>query len=366
MVRSWSFVAALVLGSLALTLSGCGKTDVPGSASGDTKGDAHAHKPSAHGGIIVPLGSDSYHAEAVFEKNGVVRLYTLGADESRVMEVDAEPVQAFVKAEGDTEAESIVLRPQPQAGDTKGKTSQFVGHIGREKWGKKVSVTIPNFTIGKERFRLNFSNTQDDHGVVQPMAAADEKKLYLEPGGIYTAADIKANGNMVASQKFQGLRAEHDMQPKPGDKICPITETKANPKFTWVVGGQTYEFCCPPCVDEFVGRAKQDPKLIKAPTEYVQGAKPTPKPQDPDEATIQAERKKLNPEDRKLVEAQEWCVATEERLGSMGAPIKLMVKDQPVFVCCKGCQRKTLANPDATLATVKQLKAKKQAELSSK
>ncbi|MBP3960549.1 hypothetical protein J8F10_35440 [Gemmata sp. G18] len=74
---------------------------------------------------------------------------------------------------------------------------------------------------------------------------------------------------------------------------------------------------------------------------------------------IAAERAKLSPEDRALVEAQEWCViSSDERLGSMGAPIKLTIKGQPVFVCCKGCVRKAEANPDATLTKVADLKAK--------
>src|SRR5262245_17017010 len=74
---------------------------------------------------------------------------------------------------------------------------------------------------------------------------------------------------------------------------------------------------------------------------------------------VQAERAKLSAEDRALVEAQEWCVVqNDERLGAMGAPVKLMVKDQPVFVCCKSCQKKALADPDATLAKLAELKAK--------
>ncbi len=56
--------------------------------------------------------------------------------------------------------------------------------------------------------------------------------------------------------------------PKPGEKICPITLTKANAKVAWIVGGKTYEFCCPPCVDEFVKMAKTDPDSVKAPEEY--------------------------------------------------------------------------------------------------
>ena len=57
-------------------------------------------------------------------------------------------------------------------------------------------------------------------------------------------------------------KAEHDLKPKAGEKICPATLTKANPKFSWVIDGKTYEFCCPPCVDEFVALAKEKPDGI--------------------------------------------------------------------------------------------------------
>jgi hypothetical protein len=97
---------------------------------------------------------------------------------------------------------------------------------------------------------------------------------------------------------------------------------------------------------------------------------PTPAPLSPPKAMtneesseITAVRAKLSPEDKALVEAQEWCViSTEERLGSMGAPIKLDIKGQPVFVCCAGCQKKAKADPDATLAKVAELKAKAKQE----
>ena len=81
------------------------------------------------------------------------------------------------------------------------------------------------------------------------------------------------------------------------------------------------------------------------------------------DAEVRAERDKLSAEDRAAVEAQEWCVInTGERLGGMGPPLKVTVKDQPVFVCCKGCVRKAQADPDKTLATVADLKAKAAAE----
>jgi hypothetical protein len=81
-----------------------------------------------------------------------------------------------------------------------------------------------------------------------------------------------------------------------------------------------------------------------------------------EDADIRAERAKLGPEDQRLVAAQEFCaISTDARLGSMGPPVKVSVKGRPVFLCCKGCQKKALANPDKTLATVEKLKAKVEA-----
>ena len=66
--------------------------------------DEHAHKPGAHGGTIISTGRESYHAEAVFETGGVVRLFMLGQDESRVIDVESQTLTAYVKADGDTQA----------------------------------------------------------------------------------------------------------------------------------------------------------------------------------------------------------------------------------------------------------------------
>lgn len=82
------------------------------------------------------------------------------------------------------------------------------------------------------------------------------------------------------------------------------------------------------------------------------------------EEDIKAERDKLRPEDRKLVDAQDFCpIMPDSRLGGMGAPVKVMLKDkmgmdQAIFVCCKGCVKKAERKPDETLAKVAELKAR--------
>jgi hypothetical protein len=277
MFNSFCVLRVVAVSAVAVVLVGCGvQSQKPAGgptppASHAEHGDTdHAHKPSAHGGIIVPIGRDNYHAEAVFETGGGLRLYTLGKDESKVLEVEAQPLTGYVKPDGAMEATSFVLKAEPQPGDAPGKTSQFVGKLPREVWGKPVEVTIPSLRIGGERFRVGFKSTATAHGEAMPPKVADEaeRKLYLTAGGKYTEADIQANGSVTASERFKGFKAEHDLKPKPGDKVCPITDTKANPKVSWVVGGTTYEFCCPPCVDEFVQTAKDKPTEVKDPEEY--------------------------------------------------------------------------------------------------
>ena len=301
MSRSLLFTgAAVVVTAVALMIAGCSEsaTHAQGSSASSSAGASsqsaedvkptntpavtataehegeHSHAGGAHGGTIVSLGRDSYHVEAIVTNTGELRLYTLGSDESRVMDVEMQELVAYAKASGGTDATSISLKAQPQPGDASGKSSLFVAQLPQSLVATAVDVTIPNITIAGERFRLGFTTKTDDHAdAAMPGKVSDEaeKKLYLTPGGLYTQADIEANGHMTASEKFKGFRAKHDLHPKPGDKICPVTLTLANPACTWVIGGKKYEFCCPPCVDNFLEMAKNDQtaKDILAPEEYV-------------------------------------------------------------------------------------------------
>lgn len=68
-------------------------------------------------------------------------------------------------------------------------------------------------------------------------------------------------------------------------------------------------------------------------------------------ATDDAETK-LSAEDQALVDAQKICPVGKQELGSMGTPIKVMLGDRPVFVCCEGCREPLLAEPDKYLANL--------------
>jgi hypothetical protein len=113
--------------------------------------------------------------------------------------------------------------------------------------------------------------TFDSARTAMPAALADaeELNLFQTAAGKYSLADIAANGPLLPSQKYRGFRAQHDYSPQPGERVCPITRTKANPNCTWIVAGESYEFCCPPCIAEFVRTAKLNPAQVLPAEEYL-------------------------------------------------------------------------------------------------
>jgi hypothetical protein len=63
-------------------------------------------------------------------------------------------------------------------------------------------------------------------------------------------------------------------------------------------------------------------------------------------------RTRPSTEDEKLIARQKVCPVMDEPLGSMGAPVKVIVDGRVVFLCCKGCERDLRADPRKYLAKV--------------
>ncbi len=71
---------------------------------------------------------------------------------------------------------------------------------------------------------------------------------------------------------------------------------------------------------------------------------------------INANMAKLNPVDQQLARNQVFCAIDQDaRLGSMGPIQKVMLNNQPVFLCCKGCAAEATAHPAETLLKVQNL-----------
>ena len=71
---------------------------------------------------------------------------------------------------------------------------------------------------------------------------------------------------------------------------------------------------------------------------------------DSDMDKMKAALAKLPEADRLAAEKQHMCPVRGEMLGTMGAPLKVAVKGQDVWLCCKGCKDQLLESPDEYLA----------------
>ena len=283
MKRTWILG---VVGSFALAVfvAGCSqdgnqapeKTVENAAPKEQAKADGdHGHKPGQHGGTIIEIGRDNYHAEAIFGEKGLVRLHLLAKDEAQIQEVEQQTLKTYAKAEGDPKPPvPFELVPKPRSDDSKGKTSIFEGTLPEPLRDKRVEITVTTIRIEGGRFRFAFKNFKEEpHAdVAMPKAISGQKMkaLYATVKGKYTEADIEANGKgKTASDVYGNEMTDHDDNPQPGDKICPISKTKANPKVSWIIGGKKYEFCCTPCINEFVKKAQEKPDQVKDAGFYV-------------------------------------------------------------------------------------------------
>jgi Cu(I)/Ag(I) efflux system membrane fusion protein len=165
-------------------------------------------------------------------------------------------------------------------------------------------------------------------------------------------------------------------------RFCPVLQSnrlgKMGPPHKVILDGQPVFLCCSGCEDE----ARTQSKRTLSRVEQFRGveklaAKPAQtgdkehqvaeEERRQEEAGIKEALAKLGPEDRRLAEAQRYCVILQgNRLGSMNPPLKEMVRGQPVFLCCRGCLREFRANPDRALATAERLKAKRETDSPSR
>jgi Cu(I)/Ag(I) efflux system membrane fusion protein len=151
---------------------------------------------------------------------------------------------------------------------------------------------------------------------------------------------------------------------------CPVLGNRLGsmgPPVPVVLQGKTVFLCCKMCVKK--AKASEKKTLARAAelTARTKSGASRPAPSTPPaagpggarEARVRANLAKLSAEDRRLAEEQKFCaVQTDNLLGSMGPPVILDIKGQKVFLCCKGCTDEARENPEQTLATVRELKAK--------
>ncbi len=221
-----------------------------------------------HGGTLASLGlgEPHDHAEAVLELGGGLTLYTLQPDARAPRPVKRQVLTAWVRAARDDKATRAMLVPMPLPDDPPGTASRFRGRLAEGLWGRDVRVTIPELAAADGRYKVEFDEVKSPGDLARHQA--EQRRLFLSPGGKYTRADIEANGGATAAGKFADHEVEHDLAPATEGWLCPVAAARSNPGVAWAVAGGNYRFCCSICIDEFVRLAKEQPDRIKSPEAY--------------------------------------------------------------------------------------------------
>ncbi len=102
------------------------------------------------------------------------------------------------------------------------------------------------------------------------------------------------------------------------------------------------------------GSTSQDPSVAGSNPNKIEATHDHAESGLPDMDKMQAEMAKLFPEDAATVVKQHFCPVSGEMLGTMGAPIKMDVTGQSVWICCDCCQDQILENSDKCLAQLGQ------------
>lgn len=142
-MKTLTRLSALLSYSLALTLAvGCSDSAKPnakaaaskseqhnhdGHDHGDHKhGDAgHAHPDHGpHGGDLVELGKEEYHAEVIHDDTGKTIVYILDSSAAKAVPIKAADVTINVKRDGKGEQYQLVA--SSQEGDGEDRSSRFV------------------------------------------------------------------------------------------------------------------------------------------------------------------------------------------------------------------------------------------------
>lgn len=120
---------------------------------------------------------------------------------------------------------------------------------------------------------------------------------------------------------------------------CPVTGEELGsmgPPVPVTVSGRTIRVCCKACVNT----VKRNPAqyLAKVDQEFAAASPLRPSPSRVAQA--------------KQGGGQQFCPVTGKKLGSMGTPVPVTIRDRTIYVCCNGCVEEVMSDPDNSLRKV--------------
>jgi hypothetical protein len=146
--RSYSLLVGVLV--LSVNLAGCGSGDKANSPDAGHSEAGHHDHPTAgpHGGGLIELGNEEYHAELVHDDQaGTVTIYVL--DSAAKASVPIEATEVTINLKHDDQAEQFKLAAAADQGDPAGKSSRFVSsdaelakHLDHEDAAPQLVLTI--------------------------------------------------------------------------------------------------------------------------------------------------------------------------------------------------------------------------------
>ena len=122
-------LSLLTLGLGTMLFLGCTDAKSPEQTAGKSPSaehegghnHAHEHGDPPHGGTLIELGDEEYHAELVQDKAaGTVTVYILDSHVENPVPIAAEEITISAKSQ------SFALKAEPQEGEPQGQSSRFV------------------------------------------------------------------------------------------------------------------------------------------------------------------------------------------------------------------------------------------------
>jgi hypothetical protein len=147
--------AGLTAGLLVTGCGGPGQEYHPVPKDVKVQDQPHEHEHGPHGGHLVELGEEQYHAEVVFDaKAAKITIYILDGTAKNPSPTEAKEITLKLAIGG--KPESFSVPAAPQTGDPQGKSSRFelAGNAGikshiKDEEDLKGSVTA---TLGGKSF----------------------------------------------------------------------------------------------------------------------------------------------------------------------------------------------------------------------
>mgnify|MGYP003675840518 FL=1 len=134
-------------------------------------------------------------------------------------------------------------------------------------------------------------------------------------------------------------------------KVCPVMDEPLGGMGTPIkvtIGDKPIYLCCKGCIKKIQAEPAKYLAMVYGSQKGSAGARSDGAPASNPNITVTA----ATQADAAMIAQQKVCPVMDEPLGSMGDPIKVMVGDKPIFLCCKGCIKRIKADPAKYLAIV--------------